>query len=94
MWDAYNEEFRSTFLQGGCAFFAFQRFKAGSDAAFSQGLGDEDAMQPDGSYQAYPGGAEDGGQYSEPPFSAGGAQQAGMAGDSAAFVGQQTQPRF
>ena len=51
---------------------AYQRFKAGSDTAFSQGLGDESNMGQD-QYQSYPGGPEDTG-YNEPPFQGGGQQ--------------------
>ncbi|TRY68890.1 hypothetical protein TCAL_04677 [Tigriopus californicus] len=59
--------------RGGGAFFAYQRFKAGSDGAFAEGIDDEEGEAPDGAYQGY--GTEEG-QYSEPPFSGGG--QTGM----------------
>ena len=49
---------------------AYQRFKAGSDTAFSQGLGEEGMGQDGNQYQGY---QEDTG-YSEAPFQ-GGAQQ-------------------
>ena len=54
----------------GCAVLAFQRFKAGGQAAFTEGI-PEDGTMPDGQYQTYT--ATDG-QYAEPPFN-GGEQQ-------------------
>ena len=58
------------------AFFAYQRYQAGADAAFSQGIA-EDEMGGGG--DDYPGGyaaaaAADGGDlgYNEPPFGGGG----------------------
>ena len=57
--------------QGGGSFLAYQRYKAGTSTAFSAGLGDEDGGCPEGTYTAYD--EENGGQYSEPPFSDGGA---------------------
>ena len=56
--------------QGGGSFLAYQRYKAGTSTAFSAGLGDEDGGCPEGTYTAYD--EENGGQYSEPPFSDGG----------------------
>ena len=55
------------FLQIGCAGLAFQRFKSGTSAAFTEGIGEYDANIPDGQYQSYPGGQEDG-NFQEPPF--------------------------
>ena len=54
---------------------AYQRFKAGSDTAFSQGLGDETMGQDGSQYQGY---QEEAG-YSEAPFQGGG-QQGRLAG--------------
>lgn len=66
--------FLSVFCWLGSVGMAYQRFKAGSDTAFNQGLGDD--MGQDGNqYQSYPGGPEDMG-YNEPPFQGGG--QPGM----------------
>lgn len=70
--DRFSEKVVSSSpFQAACAFFAFQRYKAGSDTAFSQGL----AEGEEGDYQGYPTGTDDG-QYSEPPFGGGG--QEGM----------------
>lgn len=66
-------------FQAGGAFFAFQRYKAGSDTAFTQGLGDEDGMGVGGD-QSYQGYGEDGGQYGEAPFQGG--DQPGIVTDS------------
>ena len=69
-----------THAQGGAAFLAYQRYKAGTSSAFSAGLGDEDGGCPEGTYTAYDEGENGGtGQYSEPPF-AGGAGGGGSAG--------------
>ena len=54
----------------GSVGLAYQRFKAGSDTAFSQGLGDEAMGQDGNQYQGY---QEDTG-YSDPPFQGGGQQ--------------------
>lgn len=51
------------------AFFAFQRFRQGADAAFATNY-ESDANLPT-SYPSYPGGPESDQQYQEPPFSAG-----------------------
>lgn len=53
--------------KAGCGILAFQRFKAGSDTAFNDGLGGggEDggaAVPPDGTY------GYDDGQYGQAPF--------------------------
>ncbi len=62
--------------QAGGGFLAYKRFQAGADAAFSQGLADDEgfgtAATDAAGYQAgYTG--EEGGEYGEPPF--GGAGQ-------------------
>ena len=59
----------------GSVGLAYQRFKAGSDTAFSQGLGDETMGQDGSQYQGY---QEEAG-YSEAPFQGGG-QQGRLAG--------------
>ena len=53
-------------FQGGCAYFAFQRYKSGVDAAFATYESDPAANQ----YSSYPIGNETD-QYSEAPFSGG-----------------------
>jgi len=59
----------------GSVGLAYQRFKAGSSAAFSQDVGEGGGLHEEDKYQAYPGGPEDmGGTYGEQPFQ-GGAQQ-------------------
>ena len=58
------------YFQLGSVGLAYQRFKAGSDTAFSQGLGDEAMGQDGNQYQGY---QEDTG-YSDPPFQGGGQQ--------------------
>lgn len=58
-------------LQGGCAWFAYQRFQQGVDVAFASTYeSDPTANQ----YSAYPIGNETD-QYNEPPFSNAGQQQ-------------------
>ena len=59
-------------LKAGCAILAFQRFKAGSDSAFTDhGIGGEDtAVPPDGQFYD-----QENGQYSQAPFSGGEGQQ-------------------
>ncbi|KAJ8983934.1 hypothetical protein NQ317_008636 [Molorchus minor] len=51
------------------AFFAFQRFRQGSDAAFATNY--EADANMGGSYPSYPGGPDTDQHYQEPPFSAG-----------------------
>ena len=51
---------------------AFQRFKSGGQAAFTENITEDGGMPADGQYQTY-GGANDG-QYADPPFN-GGEQQ-------------------
>lgn len=62
--------FLSVFFWLGSVGLAYQRFKAGSDTAFSQGLGDETMGQDGSQYQGY---QEEAG-YSEAPFQGGGQQ--------------------
>lgn len=62
--------FLSVFCWLGSVGMAYQRFKAGSDTAFSQGMGEEGMGQDGNQYQGY----QDDTGYSEPPFQ-GGAQQ-------------------
>ena len=52
-------------MQGGSVFFAYQRFQAGADTAFTEGMGED---EENGQYQGY----EDGGGYGEQPFEGGG----------------------
>merc|ERR1712072_1590513 len=59
--------FLSVFFWLGSVGLAYQRFKAGSDTAFSQGLGDETMGQDGSQYQGY---QEEAG-YSEAPFQGG-----------------------
>lgn len=62
-----------TFFQLGGAFFAYKRFQAGADAAFSQGLGDGEGFGTDGDAAAgYQAGYAGGDDYGEPPFQSGG----------------------
>lgn len=65
------------FLQAGCAFFAFQRFRQGSDAAFAPSYEVEGGMPGGAPYTSYPIGMENDQQYQEPPFSGGGVNQRG-----------------
>ncbi|KAF2885209.1 hypothetical protein ILUMI_20965 [Ignelater luminosus] len=66
--------FFSIFTWAGCAFFAFQRFRQGSDAAFAPSY-EADTSLPT-SYPSYPGGPETDQHYQEPPFAAGPNQRA------------------
>jgi len=70
--------FLSTFAWAGCGILAFQRFKSGGSAAFTNdGLGTgEDGGANGGPAEAYGGYEDGGGQYNQPPFSGGG--QSGM----------------
>lgn len=56
--------FASIFTWAGCAFFSWQRFQTGTEAAFA-GMEEGGGANQAGGYQAY--GGEGG--YSEPPFS-------------------------
>jgi len=66
--------FLSIFAWLGCAVLAFQRFKAGGQAAFTEGI-PEDGTMPDGQYQTY---TATEGQYAEPPFNGGEQQVKGL----------------
>ncbi|GJQ80921.1 hypothetical protein Trydic_g4738 [Trypoxylus dichotomus] len=61
--------FFSIFTWAGCAFFAFQRFRQGADAAFATNY-EADTTLPT-SYPTYPGAPDGDQQYQEPPFSSG-----------------------
>nr|XP_022900364.1 synaptogyrin [Onthophagus taurus] len=62
--------FFSIFTWAGCAWFAYQRFRQGADAAFATNF-EADATLPT-SYPSYPGGPDMmDQQYQQPPFSAG-----------------------
>ena len=67
------------YLQLGSVGLAYQRFKMGSEAAFTQGLGEE-GMEDQQYGQQYGGGPEDmGGRYGDQPFKdSGGGNQQGM----------------
>lgn len=54
--------------QVACAFFAFQRFRMGADAAFAPAYEVEGAGSP-GAFPAYPGAPDPQPAYSDPPFS-------------------------
>lgn len=71
--------FFSIFTWAGCAFFAFQRFKQGADAAFASNFESEAGGMPT-SYPSYPGGPDTDQQYQEPPFSGGGGPNQMMRG--------------
>lgn len=59
------------FFQGGGAYFAYQRYKAGADTAFTSGIGDDELGNDyAGGSGGYVGDGDDM-QYSEPPFSGG-----------------------
>ncbi len=61
-------------IKAGCGILAFQRFKSGGSAAFTNdGLGaGEDGGANGGPAEAYGGYEDGGGQYNQPPFSGGG----------------------
>lgn len=59
-------------FQAGCAFFAFQRFRQGADAAFATNY---EADSIPSAYPSYPGGPDSDQHYQEPPFSAGANQR-------------------
>ncbi|XP_017773394.1 PREDICTED: synaptogyrin-1 [Nicrophorus vespilloides] len=67
--------FFSVFTWAGCAFFAFQRFRQGADAAFATNYETDTSMPA--AYPSYPGGPETEQQYQEPPFSGGAMNQRG-----------------
>ncbi len=55
-------------FQVGCSVLSFQRYKAGSEAAFtSDQMGGEEGGLPEGQYQTY--GGEGEGNFNEAPFS-------------------------
>lgn len=62
--------FFSIFTWGGCAYFAFLRFRQGADSAFAPSYEvDSGAMPGATAYSSYPGGADMGqGGYQDPPF--------------------------
>ncbi|GLH02959.1 Synaptogyrin [Gryllus bimaculatus] len=63
----------------GCAWFAFLRFRQGSEAAFAPSYeADPAAMPGGGPYTSYPMGQEADAAYQEPPFS--GSQTRGPVG--------------
>ncbi|KAF5290867.1 hypothetical protein FQR65_LT11506 [Abscondita terminalis] len=61
--------FFSIFSWAGSAFFAFQRFRQGSDAVFAPSY-EADTSLPT-SYPSYPGGPDSDQHYQEPPFAPG-----------------------
>jgi len=68
--------FFSIFTWAGCAWFAYQRFKQGADAAFATNYETDTGMPT--SYPSYPGGPDGvDQQYQDPPFSASGMNQRG-----------------
>ncbi|KAK7790804.1 hypothetical protein R5R35_012059 [Gryllus longicercus] len=71
--------FFSIFTWAGCAWFAFLRFRQGSEAAFAPSYeADPAAMPGGGPYTSYPMGQEADAAYQEPPFS--GSQTRGPVG--------------
>ncbi|KAE8739535.1 hypothetical protein FOCC_FOCC014955 [Frankliniella occidentalis] len=62
--------FFSIFSWAGCAWFAYQRFRQGSDAAFAPSYDADPSSVPGGApYSSYPVGPDADGGYQEPPFS-------------------------
>ncbi|PZC82290.1 synaptogyrin [Helicoverpa armigera] len=61
--------FFSIFAWVACAFFAFQRFRVGADAAFAPAYEVEGAVGSPGAFPAYPAAPDPEPAYSEPPFS-------------------------
>ncbi|XP_018330634.1 synaptogyrin isoform X1 [Agrilus planipennis] len=61
--------FFSMFTWGASAFYAYQRFRQGGDAAFAPSYEADSAIPT--SYPSYPSGADNDTHYQEPPFSAG-----------------------
>ncbi|KAB0794083.1 hypothetical protein PPYR_13703 [Photinus pyralis] len=66
--------FFAIFSWAGSAFFAYKRFRQGSDAAFAPSY-EADTSLPS-AYPSYPGGPDTDQHYQEPPFTAGGNQRA------------------
>lgn len=69
--------FFSIFAWVACAFFAFQRFRMGADAAFAPAYEVEGAIGSPGGFPTYPGAPDPQPTYTEPPFS----QTAGNTGN-------------
>ncbi|KAH9640696.1 hypothetical protein HF086_007267 [Spodoptera exigua] len=61
--------FFSIFAWVACAFFAFQRFRVGADAAFAPAYEVEGAVGSPGAFPAYPSAPDPQPAYSDPPFS-------------------------
>ncbi|XP_026324826.1 synaptogyrin [Hyposmocoma kahamanoa] len=61
--------FFSIFAWVACAFFAFQRFRMGADAAFAPAYEVENQVGSPGGFPTYPGAPDPMPAYSEPPFS-------------------------
>lgn len=63
--------FFSIFTWAGCAWFAYQRFRQGSDAAFNPSYEADPTSVPGGApYSSYPVSQDVDGAYQDPPFSA------------------------
>lgn len=59
-------------LQAGCAWFAYQRFRQGTENIFAPSYEADPGSLPTGApYSNYPGGPDTDGGYQEPPFSGG-----------------------
>ncbi|XP_046660744.1 synaptogyrin [Homalodisca vitripennis] len=67
--------FFSIFTWAGCAWFAYQRFRAGVDTAFAPSYEADPSSLPGAAYTSYPGGPDSDTGYQEAPFS--GNQQRG-----------------
>ncbi|XP_026729037.1 synaptogyrin [Trichoplusia ni] len=61
--------FFSIFAWVACAFFAFQRFRVGADAAFAPAYEVEGAAGSPGAFPAYPAAPDPQPAYADPPFS-------------------------
>ncbi|XP_041978308.1 synaptogyrin [Aricia agestis] len=61
--------FFSIFAWVACAFFAFQRYRVGADAAFAPAYEVEGGAGSPGAFPAYPGAPDPQPAYSDPPFS-------------------------
>ncbi|XP_077291358.1 synaptogyrin [Arctopsyche grandis] len=60
--------FFAIFTWAGCAFFAFQRFRQGAEAAFAPSYEVEGALGGGGGYSSYPGAPDPDPAYQDPPF--------------------------